>query len=100
MRRTAKHCRKQVRCFGPSRPCSRHAGSGSRACRALPSDAARAGPSPPRTKVDRRTLYASPRSLSIRAAAVPAGSLISGQSSSGSPSSRAGRMTPLATNSS
>jgi hypothetical protein len=39
------------------------------------------------------------RSLSVKAAAVPAGRM-SGQSSSGSPSSRAGRMTPVATNSS
>jgi len=41
--------------------------------------------------------YASPRSLSIRAAAVPGGSRISGQSSKGSPSSTAGVITPDAT---
>jgi hypothetical protein len=41
--------------------------------------------------------YASSRPLSIRAAAVPGGSRISGQFSSGSPSSTGGAITPDAT---
>ncbi len=40
--------------------------------------------------------YSSPRSLSIKIAAVPCGSRISGQSSSGSPLSRASRIMPAA----
>jgi hypothetical protein len=44
--------------------------------------------------------YASPRSLSIKSAAVPRGSRRSGQSSRGSPASMGGRITPLATSSS
>ena len=55
------------------------------------------GESEPR---DQPARYASPRSLSIKAAAVPAGNRMSGQSSSGSPPSSAGRMTPVATKSS
>ena len=46
------------------------------------------------------TRYASPRSLSIRCAAVPGGSLMSGQSSNGSPGSTGGWRMPAAMSSS